>query len=321
MPDSLINKPEANLPQNTESTDSSVPDESVSSAAETTPLPDFDTTQPELPVTKSSSAAAQKLDSFLAHQRWEEDTGNQTAPRLSPLYRVSPAEPNLPGHILPVEGEPIVAEDEAGSTWKMVWSITREVGETIILTLIIFFLIQFFIRNFRVVGTSMVNNLHDGQYLIIDKVSYNPYLMEYVGLGGPNRGDVIVFKPPRNPNEDYVKRVIALPGETVQVIRGQVYVNDELIEEPFEPTPGSYTMPSPITVPEDQVFVLGDNRNNSNDSHNWGPLPIENIVGRAWVSYWPPAMWGIIPRNAPTGEATLSHLLHQFTPNANAHNE
>ena len=236
------------------------------------------------------------------------------------MYRISSAEPNLPGHVLPTEAE-LPAEEETGSTWKTIWSITREVGETIILTLIIFFLIQLFIRNFRVVGTSMVNNLHDGQYLIIDKVSYNPYIVEYLGVGGPKRGDVVVFKPPRNPNEDYVKRVIGMPGESVQVIRGQVYVNDQLLEEPFQPMTGSYTMPAAVVVPEGQVFVLGDNRNNSNDSHNWGPLPVENIVGRAWLSYWPPDLWGTIPRNAPAKEATVSHFINQFTPNANAHNE
>jgi signal peptidase I len=318
---SFTDSSEPNQPDQPDNPPSNWPDETFEPLPDTTPLPDFETGNPELPATKSSSAAPQKLDRFLAAQRLDEETTPSISSMPTPMYRVSPAEPNLPGHVLPPESEPAIQEAEAGSTWKTAWAITREVGETIILTLIIFFLIQFFIRNFRVVGTSMVNNLHDGQYLIIDKVSYNPYLVEYLGVGGPKRGDVVVFKPPRNPNEDYVKRIIALPGETVQVIRGQVYINDELLAEPFQPTPGSYTMPAPITVPDDQIFVLGDNRNNSNDSHNWGPLPVENIVGRAWLSYWPPSMWGTIPRNAPTDEATLSHFLHQFTPSANAHNE
>jgi signal peptidase I len=167
----------------------------------------------------------------------------------------------------------------------------------------------------------MVNNLHDGQYLIIDKVSYNPILNDILGIGGPKRGDVIVFKPPRNPGDDYVKRVIGLPGEKIQVVKGQVFVNDQLLEEPFQPNTGTYSMPAPVIVPQNQIFVLGDNRNNSNDSHNWGPLPMENIVGRAWLSYWPPDQWGTIPRDGPTDEATIWYLLNQFTPNANAHNE
>ncbi len=199
--------------------------------------------------------------------------------------------------------------------------MVREVGETIILTLIIFLVIQMVVRNFRVVGTSMVNNLKDGQYLIIDKISYSPWLYETLGFGGPQRGDVVVFVPPRRPDEDYVKRIIAMPGEQVQVINGDVYINGEFFPEPFQPQHGSYTMPEPMVVPEGQVFVLGDNRNNSNDSHNWGPLPIENIVGRALISYWPPDLWGTIPRDMPSEQATLKYYLEQVIPNANAKSE
>ncbi|MBE7472715.1 MAG: signal peptidase I [Anaerolineae bacterium] len=196
----------------------------------------------------------------------------------------------------------------------------REVGETIILTLIIFFLIQTVIRNFRVVGTSMVDNLHDGQYLIIDKLSYNSFVTDVLKMGGPQRGDVIVFEPPNRPGEDYVKRIIGLPGETVEIKAGQVFINGQPLAEPFQPTPGTYTMPNAVTVPEGQIFVLGDNRNNSNDSHNWGTLPLENIVGRAWLSYWPPSEWGVIPRDAPTEQATLKHVLNELVPSANADN-
>ena len=240
---------------------------------------------------------------------------------LPPTYKVSPADSyNLSSYIMTPLDEP-EPEPERPSGWQTAWAVIREVGETIILTLVIFFLIQLVIRNFRVVGTSMINNLHDGQYLIIDKLTYSPLVTEILGMGGPQRGDVIVFKPPRNPEDDYVKRIIGLAGEKVQVINGQVFINDEPLPEPFQPTPGSYTMPAPITVPEGQVFVLGDNRNNSNDSHNWGPLPIENIVGRAWLSYWPPDQWGVIPRDEPTEQATLQHFLQQLIPHANAKSE
>lgn len=308
----------------TEPTDN-LPENSDDGLRETTPLPNFDPDSSEaqelnnVPL-KSSPATPQDLNNFLVTQRSHEDEPPSSA-SARPVYKVSSAEANLSNHVLPPENETEPVEEDQAPMWKTVWAVTREVGETIILTLIIFFLIQFFIRNFRVVGTSMVNNLHDGQYLIIDKISYNPYLQEYAGLGGPTRGDVIVFKPPRNPSEDYVKRVIGLPGEKVQVIKGEVYINDQLLDEPFEPVTGSYTMPSPVIVPEGQIFVLGDNRNNSNDSHNWGPLPIENIVGRAWISYWPPDQWGTIPRDEPTDQATLSHFVGQFVPSANAHNE
>ncbi len=229
--------------------------------------------------------------------------------------------PGAEGTPLPVFDEsPSPDTAEAPSAWKTTWAVVREIGETILLTLIIFLLIQTVIRNFRVVGTSMVDNLHDGQYLIIDKLSYNPFVTNVLGMGGPKRGDVIVFEPPHRPGEDYVKRIIGLPGETVEIKNGRVYINGVPLNEPFNPRPTSYTMP-PRVVPEGMVFVLGDNRNNSNDSHNWGPLPIENIVGRAWISYWPPDQWGLIPRDAPTEQATLKHFLSELVPSANAGNE
>jgi signal peptidase I len=273
---------------------------------------------PEAPF-KISPATPPDLAGLLAVQRGEETPPAEPASPL-PIYRVSAAEPDWTSYTTPpLEDESPAQEKPSG--WKTAWAVIREVGETIILTLIIFFLIQTVIRNFRVVGTSMVDNLHDGQYLIIDKVSYNPFVANVLGIGGPQRGDVIVFEPPNRPGEDYVKRVIGLPGETVEVRAGQIFINGQLLAEPFQPTPGTYTMPNPVVVPEGQVFVLGDNRNNSNDSHNWGTLPLENIVGRAWLSYWPPTSWGVIPRDTPTEQATLKHFLGELVPRANAGNE
>ncbi|MCB0196954.1 MAG: signal peptidase I [Anaerolineae bacterium] len=266
------------------------------------PLPDFDEDDPFEPNVRTSNADPTDLDHLLNQQRAS-----------------TPAEGDFSNYSLSPLDDETPPEEE--SRWQTAWSILREVGETIILTLIIFFLIQTVVRNFRVVGTSMVNNLHNGQYLIIDKVSYNPLLMEYLGIGGPQRGDVIVFKPPSNPNEDYVKRIIGLEGEEVNVVNGKVFINGEPLDEPFQPVPGTYTMPNPVIVPEGQIFVLGDNRNNSNDSHNWGPLPVENIVGRAWLSYWPPDQWGTIPRDIPTEDATLKHFVGQFIPSASANSE
>ena len=241
--------------------------------------------------------------------------------QLEPTYKLSSAEPaawseftTLPTPEAESDGP---APEEPNQSWKTAWAVIREVGETIILTLIIFLLIQTVIRNFRVVGTSMVDNLHDGQYLIIDKLSYNPLITGILDVGGPHRGDVIVFEPPNRPGEDYVKRIIGLPGETVEIRNGQVFSNGQPLPEPFQPGRMSYTM-RPQVVPEGTVFVLGDNRNNSNDSHNWGPLPIGNIVGRAWLSYWPPDDWGTIPRDAPSKDATLKHFVEQLVPDANA---
>ena len=315
-------KPE-DFTSNDESAEATSEDHLSSTSLET-PLPNFnppipEATEPQNTI-KSSTATPQNLDHFLTSQRLGEEPESSDGLVSKPVYKISSAEPDLSSHIMPDEDEAI-SEEESPSVWRTAWAITREVGETVILTLIIFLLIQLVIRNFRVVGTSMVGNLHDGQYLIIDKISYSPFLTDNLDIGGPKRGDVIVFKPPRNPNDDYVKRVIGLPGEKVQIIQGQVFINDQPLEEPFQPVPGTYSMSTPVIVPEDQVFVLGDNRNNSNDSHNWGPLPVENIVGRAWISYWPPDQWGTIPRDTPTEEATLWHFLNDIIPSANAHNE
>jgi len=191
-------------------------------------------------------------------------------------------------------------EEETSTNWDAVKTVIREVLETVILTVIIFFLIQTVVRNFRVVGTSMEPNLHNSQYLIVDKISYR--------LGEPRQGDVIVFEPPNRPGEDYVKRVIGVSGDLVEIRNGQVFISNELIEEPYVVYPGSYSM-SPRRVGANELFVLGDNRNSSSDSHNWGMLETDKVVGKAWISYWPPNYWGMIPRDAPSASATVGHFL------------
>ncbi len=192
------------------------------------------------------------------------------------------------------------AEEERAHNWDTVKSVLREVVETVVLTLVIFFLIQTVVRNFRVVGTSMEPNLHTGEYLIVDKISYR--------LGSPQRGDVVVFEPPVSAEGDYVKRVIGLPGELVEVRGGEVLVNGKPITEPYVVRPASYSMDARRVGP-DELFVLGDNRNMSSDSHSWGMLPMDKVVGKAIVSYWPPSLWGVIPRDAPTASATVGHWL------------
>ena len=191
------------------------------------------------------------------------------------------------------------------TNWDTVKSVIREVLETVVLTVIIFLLIQTVVRNFRVVGTSMEPNLQDSQYLIVDKISYR--------LGNPHQGDVIVFEPPTRPGEDYVKRIIGVPGDLVEIRKGQVFINHQPLDEPYVVFPGTYDM-SPRRVGPDELFVLGDNRNSSSDSHNWGVLSQDKVVGKAWVSYWPPSRWGMIPRDAPAASATVSHLLEDLIP-------
>jgi signal peptidase I len=136
----------------------------------------------------------------------------------------------------------------------------------------------------RVDGFSMEPTLHTGEFVIVNKLAYR--------LGDPTISDVIVFHYPRDPEQEYIKRVIGLPGDHVRIQDGQVYVNDQSIEEPYISTPPAYQ--SDWVVPEDSLFVLGDNRNNSSDSHTWGPVPMDNVIGKAFFVYWPPDRWGLV---------------------------
>jgi len=165
-------------------------------------------------------------------------------------------------------------------------SALMEIAETIVMTVLIFAAVRLMAQNFRIEGNSMEPNLHNGQYLIIEKVSYR--------FSEPQRGDVIVFHYPNNPKRDFIKRIIGLPGETVQIRQGQIYIGGKLLPEPYNPNTGSYSW-GPGVVGEDEYFVLGDNRNNSSDSHSWGMLPKDMIVGKAWFIYWPISEWGLIP--------------------------
>lgn len=161
----------------------------------------------------------------------------------------------------------------------------RELLETILLTLVIFFMIRFAVENYRIEGFSMEPNFHDGQFLLVNKLQYL--------FGHPTRGDVIIFHYPANPKKNYIKRVIGLPGEKVQVVAGKVFVNGARVQEPYPYNFADYDW-GPITIGPDEYFVLGDNRPESSDSHSWGMLPAKNIVGKAWVSYWPPNEWGLV---------------------------
>ena len=184
-------------------------------------------------------------------------------------------------------------------------STVWEFVQTILLAVLLFLLIRNVIQNFRIDGISMEPNFHNGQFLIVNRFAYCPGLhLEIKPLGlhwnkswcihQPKRGDVIVFEYPNDPSRDFIKRVVGLPGETVEVRSGKVYIDGLLMPEPFGPNPAGQST-APVTVGEGQLFVMGDNRNNSSDSRYWGPLPEEYIIGKALVSYWPPRYWSIIP--------------------------
>ncbi len=188
------------------------------------------------------------------------------------------------------------------SNGRFIRNVVRELIETVILALLIFLGLQFSVQNFRVEGSSMEPTLVEGQYLLVNKIVYLRFdprdlqnFLPFIGsertdtvypFHGPSRGEVIIFHYPLNPSRDFVKRVIGLPGDIVEIDRGVVSVNGVELDEPYVTHPDRRSM-SEFVVPENSYFVLGDNRRASNDSRDWGEVPVENIIGRAWVNYWP----------------------------------
>jgi len=164
------------------------------------------------------------------------------------------------------------------------WRFVLDIVETLILSALLFWGIDKVSARIRVDGYSMEPTLHNGEFVIVNRLAYR--------FGQPERGDVIVFQYPRDPDQEYIKRVIGLPGDRVRVSGGKVYVNDTQLSEPYIAAAPRYQ--SEWTVPDSNLFVLGDNRNNSSDSHNWGTVPFENVIGKALFVYWPPDSWGAI---------------------------
>ena len=181
--------------------------------------------------------------------------------------------------------------------------LLRESFETIILALLVFMALHLSIQNYRVEGPSMEPTLAQDEYLIVNKLFYLRFDPEGVaGIlpfyeaeqdedGGylfqsPKLGEVVVFRSPRDADRDFVKRVIGLPGDTVEMVNGTVYVNGLQLLEPYITRRDNTTM-APVRVEPGTLFVLGDDRGASNDSRSWGPVPAENLIGRAWVRFWP----------------------------------
>jgi signal peptidase I len=156
--------------------------------------------------------------------------------------------------------------------------------ETIVLAVVLFFAINTVSARVRVDGFSMVPTLQNGEYVLVNRLAYRNSL--------PERGDIIVFESPQVSDLDLIKRVIGLPGDTVRISGGQVWVNDQVLDEPYIAAAPVYN--NSWNVPEGNLFVLGDNRNDSSDSHAWGFLPIENVIGKAILIYWPIPEWNLI---------------------------
>jgi len=185
------------------------------------------------------------------------------------------------------EQSPVPEQPTGNSTViKTLGHWLREVLETIIPAVIIALVINLFLAQAtQVYGQSMEPNLHHSQRLVVEKISYR--------FHGPRRGDVVVLKSPQNGSELLIKRVIGLPGETVTIHDGLVYIDGVPLAEPYL-TQGTAGYVEPTVVPPLHVYVLGDNRSFSNDSRSFGPVPLENIVGRAWFSYWPVDQVGFV---------------------------
>ena len=165
----------------------------------------------------------------------------------------------------------------------------REILVISITGVVIFIGLQTTVQSFIVIGSSMEPSFQNGQRLLVNKTVYK--------FHEPERGDVIVFHLPDNQKVDYIKRIIALPGDTVEIKTGTVYIykNGEVFpldEHTYTKDQPSYTLQQ-YKIPENSYFVLGDNRNNSNDSHNDWVVPRQKIIGKAWLTIWPPNDWGL----------------------------
>ena len=163
--------------------------------------------------------------------------------------------------------------------------ILREVGITILIAVAVFALLRLTVQSYTVVMSSMEPNFYDGDCIMVDKTSYRS--------SGPQRGEVIIFDPPFDSPHPFIKRVIGLPGETVEIKDEKVFIDGIPLEEEYIMETPNYAMPA-TEVPENEYFVLGDNRRSSNDSHNGWTVPRDNIIGRAWFIYWPPSRWRVV---------------------------
>ncbi len=196
-------------------------------------------------------------------------------------------------HKLPKKTLPKTVEQEENP-----WA---EIGKTVAMAFVLSFGIRTFIAEARYIpSSSMEPTLQINDRLIIEKMTYR--------FNEPKRGDVIVFNATdalkaQNFNEAFIKRIIGLPGDTVEVKRGEVRVNGKLLREFYIKEKPNYNY-GPVTVPEDNYLVLGDNRNNSYDSHYWGFVPKDKIIGRAFVRFWPPQRMGGIDENPVYAETT-----------------
>jgi signal peptidase I len=194
-------------------------------------------------------------------------------------------------------------------------AIFREVVETLLLALLIFLAVRSTVQNFKVEGSSMLPSLENGQYIIVSKLAYAQFdlgIFDFVPFfdagedsthhlfGSPERGDVVVFESPTNPDRDFIKRIIGVPGDEVEIRHAVVYVNGEPLQESYTYGQTNCSGECSWVTPENHYFVLGDHRNNSSDSRSAsvGFVPESKIIGKAWFSYWPLSDVGLAPNHS-----------------------
>ena len=170
-------------------------------------------------------------------------------------------------------------------SWKSKLKPVVETIQMIAMALVLYFLIDSVVARVRVQKISMEPTLVPGEVLLVNKLAYT--------FGEIEHGDIITFHYPMEPDLDYVKRVVGKPGDEVIVREGDVWVNNQALYEPYISAAPEYE--GVWDVPEDALFVLGDNRNNSNDSHHGWTVLRKDIIGKAWLSTWPPVEWRLIP--------------------------
>ncbi len=180
------------------------------------------------------------------------------------------------------QNEPGAAPDAPKSSGLV--QLILDVLETLLLSIVMFVVINGLSARVRVDGFSMNPTLQDGEYVLVNRLAYK--------FGAPQRGDIIVFHFPLDESQDLIKRVIGLPGDVIRVQNGMVLVNGEKLNEPYIAEAPLYA--GEWLVPEGSLFVMGDNRNDSSDSHSWGPVTMERIIGKAILVYWPFNEWNMI---------------------------
>jgi signal peptidase I len=223
-------------------------------------------------------------------------------PLVPPVFPVATEEPVEPAGVVLRSRRP------RGRT------VARELVETLLLALLVFLAVRASFQNFKVDGSSMYPTLENGEFLIVNKLVYSEVDVEKLGkflpfldagdspkrfvFHGPERGDIVVLRDPGQPEVDLIKRVVGLPGETIEIVNGTIFIDGRMLEEPYIGQAWHYTGPR-IVIGPGEYFVMGDNRDNSKDSRSVGPIPKDLIIGKALLTYWPARDFGLAPNESP----------------------